>query len=94
VNAPSGTAPPFAPDATGGVTEPLDELDPEPEIPAGADAPLVIKALDDVLEVEPDAFPDPLDELDDEDAPANVDDVDDDPEPLDDPAAAVALVRT
>jgi hypothetical protein len=97
VKALSGTAPPFTVDATGGVADPVDVV---PESDAEATGVVVIKLLEDVLEAEPEAFPDPP-EVEDEDDVLDPDDVgaDDNPTELEpDPpveeALDVALVRT
>jgi len=97
VKALSGTAPPFTVDTTGGVADPVDVV---PEIAVDATGVVVIKLLEDVLDADPEALPDPP-EVDDEDDVLDPDDegADDnptelEPEPPAEEALDDALVRT
>ena len=91
----NGTAPPFTADTTGGVADPVDVV---PESAAAATGVVVIKLLEDVLEADPEALPDPP-ELDDEvldpdDVPADDNPTELEPDPPEEEALDVALVRT
>jgi hypothetical protein len=93
VKALSGTAPPFTVEATGGVADPVDVV---PESAVDDVAVAVIKLLEDVLDVEPEALPDVLElpELDDVPDELGADDNETELDALEEVVLGEALVRT